>query len=435
MSPTADDFDAAARRKRGFTDEDLDAAARRKSATATPAIEVEPENPRWCWQEWAPLGGVTVLAGPPGLGKSTLTLHLAARLSRGTLDGDLLGVPSEVLLISLEDHSATVVRPRLQAAGADLEAVRLVSVDELVTFPDDLGAVEHLIETHRARLLVIDPVVATLSADLDSHRDQSVRRALAPLAQLAERHDLTVLAVMHFSKRKTADLLSRVAGSIGFGGAARSVVVFVRDPTDEDEERPDRVIVHAKSNWGRKAESLGAIVESADFTHRGERIETSRLRITGPSNVTAADLAVDGAEHSELDDAAEFLLDTLASGAWTQRKEIDAHAKRHGVSRRTLYRAASRMIREGRLERRRVGFPAVAEWRIAVVPTPDEQTNGTTGESPVTTGDLGTSGSPVVPRICSGTTAAAGQPHETDQERAERLLERWGEAVNRGAGK
>src|SRR6266446_4339471 len=38
---------------------------------------------RWLWPGWIPLGKLTVLDGDPGLGKSTLLLDLAARVTRG----------------------------------------------------------------------------------------------------------------------------------------------------------------------------------------------------------------------------------------------------------------------------------------------------------------------------------------------------------------
>src|SRR5277367_4487583 len=43
-----------------------------------------PKKPlQWLWQNRIPRGKITLLAGDPGTGKTTLLLDLAARLSRG----------------------------------------------------------------------------------------------------------------------------------------------------------------------------------------------------------------------------------------------------------------------------------------------------------------------------------------------------------------
>ncbi|MEZ5204354.1 MAG: AAA family ATPase [Acidimicrobiales bacterium] len=83
---------------------------------------VEPEHVQWLWQDWLPLGALTVLDGIPGAGKSTIMYDLAARVSTGrpmpTGPQDHRS-PAGVVLLTAEDPLAPVVRPRLDAAGAD----------------------------------------------------------------------------------------------------------------------------------------------------------------------------------------------------------------------------------------------------------------------------------------------------------------------------
>jgi RecA-family ATPase len=62
-----------------------------------------------------------MLDGDPDLGKSTITLDLAARVSRGFAMPPEMGAASEpagVLLMSAEDDLARTIRPRLDVAGA-----------------------------------------------------------------------------------------------------------------------------------------------------------------------------------------------------------------------------------------------------------------------------------------------------------------------------
>src|SRR5262245_53385165 len=88
-------------------------------SVCTPLSEVCPLAVDWLWQARIPLGALTVLDGDPGLGKSTVTLDLAARVSRGDVmpDGSPGPAASGVVLLSSEDDVARVIRPRLSSAG------------------------------------------------------------------------------------------------------------------------------------------------------------------------------------------------------------------------------------------------------------------------------------------------------------------------------
>jgi hypothetical protein len=340
------------------------------------AASVKPQEVRWVWEQRVPLGCLTILAGQQGLGKSTLTLELAARASRGELDGDLYGGPCSSLVVTLEDHVASVVVPRLKAAGADLERIRIVGVkaadglDALVSLPEDIAGLEEGALAYQARLVIVDPIVATLSGSIDAHKDHSVRRALAPLAQAAERCGFAALAIMHLSKANADDLLTRVSGSVGFTAAARSVLVFARHPDDPDnDEGNQRVIVHAKSNVSPKQAALACVIEPRMVgAPGGKPISTSRLVITGECAVTADDLARRGNdERAALDEAVESLADLLADGDWQEYQTVrTALVKGAGISIRTLQRAAERLG----VERERRGFPSRSCWRLlTVVPT------------------------------------------------------------------
>jgi len=80
--------------------------------------DVEPEELAWLWPGRIPLGKLTLLAGDPGLGKSMLTLDIAARVSRGASWPDSPIARSEsgsVILLSAEDDIADTIRPRLDS--------------------------------------------------------------------------------------------------------------------------------------------------------------------------------------------------------------------------------------------------------------------------------------------------------------------------------
>lgn len=102
--------------------------------------DVEAEDVQWLWFGRIPLGKVTIIDGDPDLGKSTVALDLAARVTVGSrmpddATSDLAG-PADVILISIEDGAADTIRPRANAAGADVHRVHLLN-DILIT--DDKG--------------------------------------------------------------------------------------------------------------------------------------------------------------------------------------------------------------------------------------------------------------------------------------------------------
>jgi RecA-family ATPase len=234
------------------------------SLTAADTIKSGPV--RWLWQGWVPLGALSVVAGEAGLGKSTLTgAHLTGSVTRGAVAGELHGKPHDVLIASAEDDWPAVIVPRLMAANADLERVHRVDVEDehgagMLTLPTDVKRLELALDGLKAdgrpvAMIVIDPIGAFLSAETDSHKDASVRRALAPLAQLASARQLAVVVVAHLNKDDSQRIMTRVSGSVAFGAAARSVLGFVRDPDDADgEQGADRVLVHCKTNVGKYAD-------------------------------------------------------------------------------------------------------------------------------------------------------------------------------------
>ncbi len=301
----------------------------------------------WAWQGRFPLRAVSLLVGVPGLGKSTLQALLAAHLSRGAAEGDLQGEPVTVLMANAEDSPSTTIRPRLEVAGADLHRVIFVhleidGVSGTMTLPDDVERLREAMRRSGARVLMVDPVMAYMSGSTDSHKDQHVRRVLAPLAQLADELDVAVVGVMHLNKRESADRLARVSGSTGFTAAARSVVAFGRDPHDEERERGSlRIIAHAKCNVGPEMPSLACHIEGDTIEQNGHTISTSRLLLDGESDVSPNDLLAVPAskeERSEVDEACDFLLGALAAG---ERPVADLlrEAQREGIAKRTLYRA------------------------------------------------------------------------------------------------
>jgi hypothetical protein len=255
---------------------------------------------------------LTLLIGDPGLGKSLLTCWLAGEVSRSG---------RAVLVATAEDSPSVTVRPRLEAVQAELDLVHLVEMPrdgcvEGIALPDDVARLDALVAYYRAQLVVIDPLMAHLPEGVNSWRDQSVRRALAPLARMAAERACAVIVVAHLNKATANEPLYRAGGSVGIPAAARSVLLMARDPDDSDGERGSRrIVAHVKCNVAPEAESLSCAVEPI-LLDGDERSETARLTITGTSTINGSELlrAVQDDERSEADEAGDFLIAELADG-------------------------------------------------------------------------------------------------------------------------
>jgi len=307
--------------------------------------DVEPRPVEWLWPNRIPLGKLTMVVGYPGLGKSTLALDIVARVTRGIPWPDLPNEPisaGAVILLSAEDDLADTIRPRLDAAGAEprqihiLKAVRDVSNKErLFSLERDIEILERAIKSvPNCRLVVIDPITAYLG-NIDSHKNTDVRSVLAPLADLASRHNVAIICVGHLNKREGVRAIHRVTGSTGFVEAARAVWLVA-----EDSQNPDmRLMVRMKGNLAKDIGGLAfRLVEVSQTSH------TCRMEWhPGPIWVTPDQLLrpPDQAEGS-LEYATKWLKTQLQAGPM-KAIDIQKNARAEGISDRTLKRAKQRL--------------------------------------------------------------------------------------------
>lgn len=79
-----------------------------------------------------------------------------------------------------KDAKCEVIRPRLAAAMADVSKIHVWDLDAAAfCLRDSLAVLAGLVKQYGIKLVVIDPLMAALPADLNAHRDQDVRSVLA----------------------------------------------------------------------------------------------------------------------------------------------------------------------------------------------------------------------------------------------------------------
>jgi len=307
--------------------------------------EIKSRQIHWLWPGKLARGKVAILAGHPGLGKSQLTASLAAIVTTGgrwPVDRAACE-QGNVIFFSAEDDAEDTIRPRLEAAGADLEKVFILDAvmeddgtrPRVFNMAKDLPRLGTMLEhIGNVALIVVDPITAYLGGT-DSHKNADVRSLLSQLADLAASYDVAVVCVSHLNKGGSGDALMRVTGSLAFVAAARAAFLIVRDKDDKHR----RLFLPIKNNIGKDESGLAFSVESHSLV---DGIETSRVRWEAEAVTISADEAIappgDPEERSALDDAIEFLSNLLAEGP-VSASQIKADATEAGIAWRTMQRA------------------------------------------------------------------------------------------------
>lgn len=311
--------------------------------------DVEPEPVRWLWPGRIAAGKLTLIAGDPGLGKSFLTLDLAARVSTGSGWPDAPKVrfdPGDVVLLSAEDDVADTIRPRLDAAGADVS--RIVAIDavraldkngKLSARPVDLSQDVQYVEAAMdqlasPKLVVVDPISAYMG-ETDSHNNAETRAMLAKLADLAARRGVAVVCVSHLNKGAGRSAVYRVTGSLGFVAAARTVWSVSRD--EHDHER--RLMLPIKNNLARDTDGLAYSLYAAEGAVTPcVAWEDETVAMIADDALNAGD---DGPGKSAVEQAVGWLRDLLAAGP-IKPAEVIGKARDAGYSESTVQRAKRR---------------------------------------------------------------------------------------------
>lgn len=350
-----------------------DQADEEDRARFTTMAAVKSERVEWLWAGRLPAGKLVTLDGDPGLGKSTLALDLAARISTASPmpDRDRPDRPRDVVLLSAEDGLADTIRPRLDAAGANVNRVHVFTgVDEPdddgtmrerpPSLPIDLERLERRIARTGAALVIVDVLNAFLHGSVDSHRDQDVRRALHAMARTAERTGATFLVLRHLNKSGGPKSMYRGGGSIGIIGAARAGLIV---GSDEDEDEDRSVLAVVKSNLAAKPPSLAYRLVNAP-EHGCARVEW-----LGTCDRNADDLVAPPDRGDTDPDAAAVLTQILEDGPRWVKDALDAMAGA-GFSKDQANRAKRKL----RVRSLKEGKPGDADsgWRWWLPNTPED---------------------------------------------------------------
>lgn len=315
-----------------------------RSPQATPALKSTPfskvaaRTPELLWDQRLVSGGITLVGGNGGVGKSSLVTSIAAAFANGKgLPGQSERDRGSTLMLSYEDPPE-VLAHRLEAGGFCADRAPYGSIefiDAASPFedshrqlePDDIELVcERARSIDGLRLVVLDPVMQFIGPSTNPMLDNQIRAVLSTLRYLADELNVAVLVVAHTRKGMPdgyESLAEWIAGSSGIKNYSRSALVALKEP-----RTGRRFVVHAKANWSAQRPDLEYTIESGLF----------RWSPTPAPDLVRNLLSVP--RLTELDRACEFLTEMLKEAGGSLLKEVAvAEADKQGIRPVTLDRA------------------------------------------------------------------------------------------------
>lgn len=331
------------------------------------ASDIKDQPLEWLWPDRIPLGKITWFAGKPDCGKSVTLIDFVARISSGAdfPDGSKNPWgPRKVLLGCTEDGLGDTVKPRLVAAGANLENVIVLDTNAIGTkkgdskkqrmlkLSDDIGLLKATLKAMPDIILVaLDPITGYFG-DADSNKDKEIRPVMDKLARACDEMRVTFISVMHQNKRSDVDAIHKILGASSVAGSARTAWGFSRDK----EEKDICHMVLIKNNLSKKRAGLDYKLVSKTVSAGGKMVEHPCIEWLGKNDDTADDLMDkeresrrNGGESKKLDMAKAFLRMKFSDKKQHKCATLYSEAEAEGITDKTLKRARLDLLNSSEL--------------------------------------------------------------------------------------
>jgi len=317
----------------------------------------------WLWENRLARGKLTLLGGDPDLGKSQISIDAAARMSRGTNwpNGPRAPIGSTIFICS-EDDVADTIRPRAEAAGADLSKLHVLrscvrdGKRRTFSLQHDLAILGEAVRSIGDVGMITMDAITSYMGQIDSHRTTDVRAVLEPVGDFAHEFNVSVLGVTHPPKAYQANAIHAFTGSLAFVAASR-LAFFVT----LEAETKRRLLLSVKNNLGPKAPGIGYFIGTKSIT--GGINAPHILWDDAPVDLTANQaLAAAGSalkDGGAMEKAKEFLREFLADGPASADDGEEA-AEKNGIKSRTLDRARSALG----VKAKKDGFQGEWRWHL-----------------------------------------------------------------------
>jgi len=312
--------------------------------------DVEEKEAEWLTPNYLARACINMMAGDGGSGKTTTWCGIAAGVSAGTRvffdavpEEFAKCEPQKVLFFSSEDSVEHTLRARLRKAGANLNNILSVSLQD-ESFGEikfNSAILEKLIDEVRPALIIFDPIQSFIPPDMQMGQRNAMRNCLNPLIGWGEKYGCTFLIVVHTNKRQGVFGRNRVADSADIWDISRSVLIVGQTQDGK------RYLSHEKSNYGEPGAT--AIFDIVDGVAVFEEYSDKKDK----DFVGERDFETRQAPQRA--DAERFIYEFLKNGK-KPTAELDEAAKATGISKNTLNRAKTELRKRGLLGGKSEGF-------------------------------------------------------------------------------
>ncbi len=237
-------------------------------------------------------------------------------------------------MVFSEDLAGQVVRPRLEAAGANLKRIKRYTIQNgVLSLKTDIEELVNNLKRTEAKLLVLDPIV-TYDGGINAWRDDEVRQLLEPVAKMAEKTGCAILGVMHLNKKESTNALMKATGSGAWVAVARSVLMIGVHPDDRELEKVDRRYILASAKCNLSSPPPTRIFSIIDDNGTGKMNWADETSKYGTEDILRSDMGFDA---GKLEQATIWLKSILQNGP-ILTKDVVSQGKKQGFSQRTLER-------------------------------------------------------------------------------------------------
>ena len=343
-------------------------AAGKKKITLKRVSEYEEREAEWLIHNFIPKGQITVFAGDGGAGKTYAIANLLAAVSSGNrsifedqipFDAERK-TPQNVMFFSGEDTIPETLKKRLRVAGADMDRIFTLSLEddgfELLKFGESI--IEELVAEYRPALVVFDPLESFLSDGVQMNSRNTMRILMQPLTRIGATYGTSFIIVMHTNKLRGVWARQRIADSADMWDISRSVFLFGR--TREGAF----YCSHEKSNYCDLQQTVTYKIEGADDGAKAVFLAVSSLK--DRDYVLEAAAATRSNHVSSKDDVAKYIMEVLEAnnGEPMYMKDLEDSCDACGFSKNSFKDAKADLKSKGKVIVYSEGFGTDKKFKI-----------------------------------------------------------------------